>query len=232
MTTRTDDPLRDRWRAFFSTVLPPQPELIEAATTATMAAIATGAGQDAAVVAGMAAARGVTGDRAATARASTAPSRPAPSSVADPMTSTRTWPRGSAVVHSLERRSESLDGVFFQVLSLRLLRLQDGRTPVGPHVPVELRGRSIVGPISRGDVVLTPPGREGHTRVVKTLTNLTTESAVEAKGRPFRKVRTVTRSIRLAVRVATGLLALLVLAGVALVGYLLVSGSSPSVPGM
>jgi hypothetical protein len=239
--TVQDQALRERWRGFFGQVLPPQPEVIDSATTAAMQAIARGGASDDAVAAGMAAARAVIDSTSSAAStqvphqssrraARSSASRPAGPAAGQagsgaPPGPEKIWPENSAVVYSVERRSESLDGVFFQVLSCRLLRLENGCKPVPPHIPVELRGRSIVGPISKGDVVVIPYGPASRTRVVKTLENLTTQSVVEAKGRPFRKTRTVARTSRLLFRLIAVVITLLMLAALGVGAYLLINGS-------
>jgi hypothetical protein len=108
----------------------------------------------------------------------------------------RTYPPNSGVVSFIEKRTESLDGQFFQVWSFRLMRLENG-SPVDPAIPVEIRGRSIIGQLTQGDVLEIPPGRHGETRIVKLLRNLTTHSTIESKGRPFRRTRTLRRTWRM-----------------------------------
>ena len=148
-----------------------------------------------------------------TGRAATTP--PPPSNAAPrsgPSTATRRpariWPPNSAVVSMLEKRSESMDGQFFQTWSFRLLQLEDGHRPVQPPIPVEIRGRSIIGQLAKGDVVELPYGRPGQTRIVKTLRNLSTECMVEAKGRPFRRARTLRRTFHFMVKVTGGIMVL------------------------
>jgi len=148
-----------------------------------------------------------------TGRAASAPP-PQPSGIpqSGPRAATRRpariWPPNSAVVYMLEKRSESMDGQFFQTWSFRLLRLEDGYRAVQPPIPVEIRGRSIIGQLAKGDVVELPYGRPGHTRVVKTLRNLSTECLVEAKGRPFRRFRTLRRTFRFMVKTTGGIMVL------------------------
>lgn len=129
-----------------------------------------------------------------------------------PSRPTRIWPPNSAVVSMIEKRSESMDGQFFQTWSFRLLRLEDGHRPVQPPIAVEIRGRSIIGQLAKGDVVEIPYGRQAQVRIVKTLRNLSTDTLVEAKGRPFRRFRTLRRTFRLAVGVAGGLMVLAIFA--------------------
>jgi hypothetical protein len=130
------------------------------------------------------------------------------------------WPAGSGVVYSLQQRTESLDGQFFQVWSFRLLRLENGRTPVQPPIPVEIRGRAIIGQLAKGDVVAIPAGSSGHARIVKTLRNYTTETVIVARGRPFRRIRTFARTVKLTAGVVAGVVgaALLVIVLILVLG--------------
>ena len=128
----------------------------------------------------------------------------------------RTYPPNSGVVSLMEKRTESLDGQFFQVWSFRLMRLENG-IPVGAAIPVEIRGRSIIGQLTQGDVVEIPGGAPGETRIVKALRNLTTESTIEAKGRPFRRARTLRRTWRMFVAVVKTLLALVAVAALVVI---------------
>jgi hypothetical protein len=223
---------RERWRSYFErTLLGPDNEL-EAATEAAMRAVARGEGQQAIIAAGLAAAcaqRNGGGPSlrqpprqtrtAAPPPAAPPPAAPppggaqqgAPQHAARPK---RIWPPGSAVVGSIEKRTESMDGQFFQTWSFRLFRLEDGHRPVEPPIPVEMRGRSIVGQLAKGDVVVIPSGQHGRTRIVKSLHNLTTETTVEAKGRPFRRTRTLRRTVGLIWTVIGGILALAILAAI------------------
>lgn len=212
---------RDLWRAYFEQSIGGGSDRMDAAADAAMYAIVNGAGQAEAVAAGNAAAAG--------RRPASPGPRPTPRSEPTP-TPARNWPRNSAVVAGIERRSESLDGQFFQVWSLRLQRLVDGK-PVQPPIPVEIRGRMIVGQLVQGDVVEIPAGRAGQTRVVKVLRNHSTDSTIEAKGRPFRRTRTVARTSRLVLKVIGTLVMLAFLAVIGLVIAFVVSGGgSVSLP--
>jgi hypothetical protein len=130
------------------------------------------------------------------------------------------------VVGAVEKRTESMDGQFFQTWSFRLFRLEDGHRPVEPPIPVEIRGRSIIGQLAKGDVVTIPSGPRGRTRIVKTLHNLTTQTIVEAKGRPFRRTRTLRRSVGLIWTVIGGILALAILAALVVAAYLALGGGA------
>lgn len=162
--------------------------------------------------------------RSSTPSASPSAARAATPSSAPPdatsPTSARVWPAGSGVVYGLQQRTESLDGQFFQVWSFRLLRLEGGRTPVQPPIPVELRGRAIIGQLAKGDVVEIPGGSPGHVRIVKKLRNHTTQTVIEARGRPFRRTRTIARTIKLATGVIAGVVgaALLVIILILVIG--------------
>jgi hypothetical protein len=232
------DQRQARWRNYFEqTLLGPDRE-VAAATEAAMHAVARGEGQAAIIAAGRAAAKAVRGPRGArqtyqsahrqpprqAPRAATAPPQQpqaAPSAGAGSTRPARIWPPNSAVVYMLEKRSEAMDGQFFQTWSFRLLRLEDGHRPVQPPIPVEVRGRSIIGQLAKGDVVEIPYGRAGQTRIVKTLRNLTTGCDIEAKGRPFRRARTLRRTFRMMVATvgATVLLAALAAGALAALYY-------------
>jgi hypothetical protein len=199
------DAKRERWRQYFVRALPDAgSQASEAAADAAMYVIVNGGTRDAAVEAGLAAGR----------------RQPSPVTRSDhipAVAEARSWPRNSAVVDAFERRSENLDGTFFQVWSLRLRPLgHDGR-PGDEIVSVELRGRAVIGHVTKGDVVATPPGTYGTTRIVKELRNYTTNSTVEAKGRPFRRTRTFSRSLGLAFKVLGVIIALAVVVAIGLV---------------
>jgi len=211
---------RGRWRSYFERNLGGSAEVLDAAADAAMYAIANGGGQEEATAAG----------RAVYARRQAPRQTQASTPAAEAKAPARIWPKNSAVVYGFERRQESLDGHFFQVWSCRLLRLVDGK-PTQPPIPVEIRGRVIVGQLVQGDVVEIPPGRPGHTRIVKVLRNLSTDSVIEAKGRPFRRTRTVTRSARLFFKIVTTLAALAILAVIALAVVFVLNGEgSVSLP--
>lgn len=246
-TNGQESTLRARWRGYFEQVLTGPDSEVEAATEAAMGAIARGAGRDAIIAAGKAAAQS---ERARRERPYSGPSQKSQQSpegprwappgrgqpgaaprTVDPSASpaeqpardrrpSRVWPADSGVVHLLEKRSESLDGQFFQTWSMRLFRLEDGWRPVPPPIPVEMRGRSIIGQLAKGDVVEIPYGNQGRTRIVKTLRNLSTECTIEAKGRPFRRFRTLRRTSRLIRSTVLTLLALAVLAGLGVAIFL------------
>jgi hypothetical protein len=232
---------RSRWHGYFEQILFGPDSEVEAATDAAMRAIASGAGRDAIIAAGKAAAKAERARREQPysnlppgLQQQPVPPRRRQSNSAGEMTSqsrssseqsagdarpSRIWPANSAVVHLLEKRSESLDGQFFQVWSMRLFRLEDGWRPVPPPIPVEMRGRSIIGQLNKGDVVEIPYGRSGHTRMVKTLRNLSTECEIEAKGRPFRRFRTLRRTSKLVRSTVSTLFALAVLVGIGVAVY-------------
>lgn len=238
---------RARWRSYWEQSLTGPDSEIEAATEASMSAVARGEGRDAIMAAGKAAAKKERMARQpAKARPrpprqahTDAPPKPWPPRQAPPQQRTapsagtgkaapepppppaaagqppRIWPPNSAVIQTLEKRTESNDGQFFQVWSCRLFELKDGK-PVPPPIAVEMRGRSIIGQLAKGDVVQIPPGQKGQTRIVKTLTNLTTEAEVVAKGRPFRRMRTLSRTVRLFWTIVGTVLAIILIAALVL----------------
>jgi hypothetical protein len=221
------DPRRERWRGYFEQTLVGRDDEVAAATDAAMEAVARGEGRNAIIAVGRAAAkwervqqeglRGQSpgqqhsppGQQHSPHRPPGQPPHPARAAAPPPAREqpagpgaaggrpARVWPPNSAVVYMLEKRSESLDGRFFQTWSCRLLRLEGGRRPVQPPIPVEIRGRSVIGTLAEGDVVQIPYGRPGQTRIVRTLRNLSADSEIEAKGRPFRGTRTLRRTFRL-----------------------------------
>ena len=132
---------RERWHSYFERTLLGNDGELEAATEAAMRADGRGDGQQAIVAAGLAAARahrnGGSAEpppfRAASPR-QTAPPRKEPQGKAAQSAQSprqdarpkRIWPPGSAVVGTVEKRTESMDGQFFQTWSFRLFRLEDG----------------------------------------------------------------------------------------------------------
>jgi hypothetical protein len=230
MSSSTTITPRERWRAFFLEILAGQDELAELATDAAIRALRAGATQEDAVEAGMRASRRAA-DPATPARSGPAPHRSASAPAAPPRRAAGPtdatyggWPAGSGVAVFVDRRTESFDGQFFQVLSCRLRELAGGRL-VGPIIPVEMRARSIIGHLVKDDVVQIPDGRPGETRIVKTMQNLTTGSQIEAKGRPFRRWRTLRRTLRLALAITGGLVVLAFLAAILWVGVMLLNSS-------
>lgn len=202
---------RERWRTFFAQSIGGLPgSAYDAAADAAMYVIVNGGTRDGAVEAGTAAA----------SRFRSAPSdgplRPERQQTGTPVS------RDHALVTAFERRTENLDGTFFQVWSLRLqpLATQQGSRPT--IIPVEIRGRAIIGHVSKGDIVRIPAGQSGTTRIVKTIENITTNSVIEAKGRPFRRTRTAARSAGLALKIVGAVLAVAVLVAVAFVVMTLV----------
>lgn len=195
---------RAKWRAYFSGKYGGSPEQLDAAADAAMYVIVNGGTQDAAVSAGENALKFglVQGVRAG--HNFQPPTRVGPDS--SPAPSGGQWPKNAGVVTLVDRRTESLDGDFFQVLNLRLSRLEQGR-PTGTPTAVELRGRVIVGHITKGDVVEMPAGAAGRTVEVTSLKNLTTGATVEAKGRAFRQIRTAARTAKLILGIVSGIFA-------------------------
>ena len=227
---------RARWHNYFEQrLLGPDREL-RAATDAAMDAVDQGFGQKAIIEAGLAAAKRVRGGGAppfATASprpgsgqapgASRVQRAPAFQPHAKPIPAAGSaHPANSGVVSLIEKRTESLDGQFFQVWSFRLMRLNEGQQ-VGPAIPVEIRGRSIIGQLTQGDVVEIPAGRAGGTRIVKLIRNHTTQSTIQAKGRPFRRSRTLHRTWKLVATLLKTIFGLIALAAVVVIAYFVLS---------
>lgn len=220
---------RARWRSYFEQTLLGGDREVLAATEAAMDAVDRGLGQQEIIAAGRAAAKRVRGGGPG-AGATSRPPRGASGMASDASAPRNTqardtsgsrakiYPATAGVVSVLEKRTESLDGQFFQVWSCRVMRLQAGQ-PVGPAIPVEIRGRSIIGQLTQGDVIEIPEGRPGQTRLVKEIRNLSTEAMIEAKGRPFRRSRTLRRTWRVFAATMKTLLGLAAVAALVVIAY-------------